>query len=359
MVSCSFSRLFIPVAAVVAVALLAIVLLEEGFLEAGFPKAGAANRDGGPESLVRSWAQEWPRTDFSKHSVDMGEILSGGPPKDGIPAIDRPRFVSADKVRGLGGDEPVISLGLNGEMRAYPLSVLIWHEIVNDTVGDVPVAVTFCPLCNSSIVFDRRLSFAGREWVLDFGTTGKLRRSDMVMYDRQSESWWQQFLGEAIVGELTGAELTMLPSRIESFARFRHRAAAAKQQGQVLVPENSTLRSYGRNPYAGYDSGRPFLYSGKMPEGIAPLARVVVVGKEAWSLDLLRERGSFSVDDLVFTWTPGQNSALDDSRIARGRDVGNVTAQRRTEAGPEDTVYDVSFAFAFTAFHPEGVMHLK
>lgn len=359
MVSCSFSRLFIPVVAVAAVAMLAIVFLEEGLLESGFPEAGAANRGGGPDPVTRSWLREWPRTDFSKHSVELSEIFSGGPPKDGIPAIDRPHFIAMDKARGLGRDEPVISLELNGEMRAYPLSVLIWHEIVNDTVGGVPVAVTFCPLCNSSIVFDRRLSFAGREWVLDFGTTGKLRRSDMVMYDRQSESWWQQFLGAAIVGELTGAELTMLPSRVESFDRFRYRAAEAKKEGRVLVPGNPAMRSYGRNPYAGYDSGRPFLYSGKTPENIAPLARVVVVGKEAWSLDLLRERGSLSVDDLVFTWTSGQNSALDNARIARGRDVGNVTVQRRTEEGLEDAVYDVSFAFAFTAFYPEGVMHLE
>ncbi|MBL6934457.1 MAG: DUF3179 domain-containing protein [Alphaproteobacteria bacterium] len=344
--------------------MLAIVFLEEGFLESGFPEAGAANRGGGQASeqarvWAGEWPREWPRTDFSKHSVELSEIFSGGPPKDGIPAIDRPHFIAMDKARGLGRDEPVISLELNGEMRAYPLSVLVWHEIVNDTVGGVPVAVTFCPLCNSSIVFDRRLSFAGREWVLDFGTTGKLRRSDMVMYDRQSESWWQQFLGVAIVGELTGAELTMLPSRVESFDRFRQRAAEAKKEGRVLVPGNPAMRSYGRNPYAGYDSGRPFLYSGKTPEGIAPLARVVVVGDEAWSLDLLRQHGSLSVDDLVFTWTPGQNSALDDARIARGRDVGNVTVQRRTEEGLEDAVYDVSFAFAFTAFYPEGVMHLE
>ena len=312
-----------------------------------------------PLEQVQTWVQKWPRTDFSKHSVDLGEIFSGGPPKDGIPAIDRPSFVSADSVRGLGRDEPVISLSMNGDMRAYPLNVLIWHEIVNDTVGGIPVAVTFCPLCNSSIVFDRRLSFGGRERVLDFGTTGKLRHSDMVMYDRQTESWWQQFLGAAIVGELTGAVLTMMPSRIESLDRFHHRAKMAKKEGKVLVPGNPALRSYGQNPYVGYDSGRPFLYAGKMPEGIAPLARVVVVKNEAWHLDLLRKRGAFSVGDMVFTWTPGQNSALDSARIESGRDVGNVTVQRRTDKGLEDVVYDVNCAFAFTAFHPDGQLHLE
>lgn len=300
----------------------------------------------------RSWRQEWPRTDFSRHSVAFSEIRSGGPPKDGIPAIDDPTFVGVDEVRDLGRHEPVISLAIGGDMRAYPLRVLIWHEIVNDTVGGVPVAVTFCPLCNSAVVFDRRLE--GR--VLDFGTTGKLRNSDLVMYDRQTESWWQQFLGEAIVGELTGARLRMLPSRLESFARFKARAP----EGRVLVPAEPDLRSYGYNPYRGYDSaGAPALYDGALPTEVAPLSRVVVVEGEAWSLGLLREKRTIVRGDLVLTWKPGQNSALDSPLIAEGRDVGNVTVQRRTPAGLEDVVYDVSFAFAFRAFYPDGVIHVK
>jgi hypothetical protein len=139
----------------------------------------------------------------------------------------------------------------------------MWHEIVNDVVGGVPVSVTFCPLCNTAVVFDRRVD----ERVLDFGTTGKLRYSDLVMYDRQTESWWQQFLGEAIIGELTGAVLTVVPARIESFARFRARAP----EGRVLVPNSPALRRYGANPYAGYDtSARPRFYFGEPPAGIAP-----------------------------------------------------------------------------------------
>jgi hypothetical protein len=295
----------------------------------------------------RSWREEWPRTD---HSVAFSEILSGGPPKDGIPAIDDPSFVAVGEARGLGPLEPVISLEVNGDMRAYPLRVLIWHEIVNDTVGGVPVAVTYCPLCNSAIVFDRRLG----ERMLDFGTTGKLRHSDLVMYDRQTESWWQQFLGEAIVGELTGARLEMLPSRIESLTRFRTRAPA----GQVLVPNDPNLRHYGYNPYRGYDTREaPRLYLGSLPKEVAPLSRVVVVDGAAWSLGLLKAKRTVTQGDLVLTWEPGQNSALDSSVIAEGRDVGNVTVRRRTPAGLEDVVYDVSFAFAYRAFYPDGVIH--
>ncbi len=130
---------------------------------------------------------EWPKTDFEKRTVDLSEIRSGGPPKDGIPAVDDPKFVSvAEASNWLAPREPVIVADYNGDARAYPLQILIWHEIVNDSVGGVPVSVTFCPLCNASIIFDRR----HRGQVLDFGTTGRLRKSDLVMYDRQTETWW-------------------------------------------------------------------------------------------------------------------------------------------------------------------------
>jgi len=289
-----------------------------------------------------SWSQEWENTDFSRRAVDFTEILSGGPPKDGIPSIDEPAFAGfADaRVQVMADTEPVIGVIINGQARAYPLSVLTWHEIVNDSLAGVPITVTFCPLCNSAIVFDRRLD--GR--VLDFGTTGKLRNSDMVMYDRQTESWWQQFLGEGIVGEMTGKRLKMLPSRLESFANFKRRAP----RGQVLVPTDPGLRSYGQNPYAGYDSASfPFLYRGEMPDGINPMVRVVVVDGKAWSWPLLVEKTTITDGDLTMTWSPGQNSALDTRAIRKGRDVGNVTVQR----GGVDVVHDITFAFVYHAFH--------
>lgn len=236
--------------------------------------------------IPMSWKWEWTKTDFSKTSVDFSEILSGGPPKDGIPSIDDPRFVPAAEVtmQDLADTEPVVGVIVNGKARAYPLHILTWHEIVNDEFDGVPITVTYCPLCNSSIVFDRRLD--GR--VLDFGTTGKLRNSDMVMYDRQTESWWQQFLGEGIVGELTGKRLTMLPSRLESFANFKKRAP----KGEVLIPTNPGMRDYGRNPYSGYDTASyPFLYRGETPDYINPMVRVVVVGGKAWSMPMLGRKG--------------------------------------------------------------------
>jgi hypothetical protein len=296
------------------------------------------------------WAHEWPATDFERTLVDLAEIRDGGPPKDGIPAIDNPRFRPVAEVDDLADTEPVIGLTVSGESRAYPLRVLTWHEIANDVIGGLPVAVTYCPLCNAAIVFDRRLAGA----VLDFGTTGKLRHSDLVMYDRQSESWWQQYSGEAIVGRYAGRTLEMLPARLESWAEFRARAP----NGLVLVPTHPRARPYGTNPYVGYDSAAvPFLYDGEVPSGIAPLARVVVVDEEAWSLDRLREAGQIAAGEVVLSWRPGQTSALDAPRIADGRDVGSVIVQRQRNGRLEDVVYHVTFAFVFHAFEPEGTLH--
>lgn len=298
------------------------------------------------------WKHEWPQTDFSKAIVALAEIRSVIA-KDRIPAIDRPKFASVAHAlaQGLGPDEPVISVSIGADARAYPLRILTWHEIVNDTVGGAPIAVTFCPLCNSAIAFDRRLD--GR--ILSFGTTGKLRNSDLVMYDRETQSWWQQYLGEALVGALAGKKLAMLPMRVESVTRFHKR----NPNGKVLIPEDPNLRDYGRNPYARYDtSARPFLYDGPLPEGVPPLERVVVVEGTAWTFALLRKRRRVESGDFVITWEEGQNSALDSAIIKDGRDVGNVIVQRREKDGSlRDAVHDVSFAFAFRAFFPRGRIH--
>ena len=300
----------------------------------------------GSAETLPDWAEAWPNTDFSRHSVPLGEIISGGPPRDGIPSIDDPRFVPLGEATDLTPREPVLGLSVQGDARAYPIRILMWHEIVNDIVGGVPVAVTYCPLCNSGVVFDRRAD--GQ--LLDFGTSGRLRHSDMVMYDRQTESLWQQFLGEAVVGALTGTVLDRLPVRLESLERFAER----HPDGQVLVPGNPRARAYGRNPYVGYDGEAwPFLYRGTYNGPVPPMARVVAVGDSAWSLDLLRARGRIEADGLVLTWTPGQASALDTADIAAGADVGNVVVQR----GGEDVVFDIPFAFAFRAFHPDGAIH--
>ena len=312
------------------------------------------------DSHPGAWKYEWSETDFSRHDISYSDIMSGGPPKDGIPPIDHPEFISVqealnnDQAFGsnkLGDNEPVVGLIVDGVAKAYPLRILTWHEIVNDEIAGIPVTITFCPLCNSSIVFDRRLD--GR--ILDFGTTGKLRNSDLIMYDRQTQSWWQQFIGQAIVGRLTGSSLKTIPSRLESWENFRNRAP----DGQVLVPNETSMRNYGRNPYVGYDSASsPFLYSGEMPENINPMSRVVAIKNQAWSLDLLRKKTSINQDDLIISWRSGQNSALDSGTISKGKDVGNVLVQRKNSNGQLiDVTHDITFAFVFHAFRPDGVIH--
>jgi len=306
------------------------------------------------------WRQfGWERTDFSRHSIDLGEIVMGiqvpigSSSKDRIPAIDDPKFMPVGAVEDIPATSPVMSIEIAGDARAYPLAILTWHEIVNDAVGGVPVVLTYCPLCNTALAFHRKVGAR----VLDFGTSGMLRHSDLVMYDRQSDSWWQQFTGEAIVGELTGSVLEGIPARLESFERF----AARYPAGKVLVANDPGQRRYGTNPYVGYDSARaPFLYRGDLPENIKPMARVIMVethsGAEAVTLDHLRRQGSIKLGDVQISWEPGQNSALDSELIAEGRDVGNVTARRLTANGPVDIVHHVTFAFAFHAFHPGGLI---
>ncbi len=296
------------------------------------------------------WRQEWPETDFSKTTIpNWGEVISGGPPKDGIPAIDKPQFQRASNKRGLDDREPVITVEIDGaDPRAYPIRYLMWHEIVNDTIGGVPVAVTFCPLCNSGITFDRRV----RGQVLSFGVSGKLRNSDMIMYDRETQSWWQQAIGQGVVGRMTGVELTALPSWMESWAEFR----ARNPQGLVMAQPGFN-RDYGRNPYRGYDSlSKPWLYSGENPpHGIEPLARVVRVDKRAWPLARLAKEEVVEEAGLILSWRPGQASALDSGRISAGRDVGSI---RVRDARGRNVPHDVMFAFAFHAFWPEGTWML-
>ncbi|HLZ69000.1 MAG TPA: DUF3179 domain-containing protein [Dehalococcoidia bacterium] len=261
--------------------------------------------------------------------MDLREIDSGGPSRDGIPPLDKPSFRPVPDGDGfLTAVEPVIAFEHNGDARAYPLQILIWHEIVNDTVGGLPVTVTFCPLCNTAIVFDRTLD--GR--VLDFGTTGNLLDSDLVMYDRQTESWWQQFAGEAIVGELTGKQLTYLPAAVVSWAQFKERYP----RGAVLSRDTGYDRPYGENPYAGYDNAAdpPFLYNGSIDKRLLPKEHVVTVAINdeavAYPFRVLQKaqvvNDTVDNEPIVIFWQKGTTSALDAEQIAKSVDIGSATA---------------------------------
>ena len=290
----------------------------------------------------------WPDTDFSIRSVDLGEISSGGPPPDGIPAIDNPVFESvSDADTWLGPDWPVMFFEANGIPRAYPLAILIQHEIVNDVVGDLPVTLTFCPLCNSTIAFDRRLADGT---VLDFGTTGNLRNSDLVMYDRQTRSWWQQFTGEAIVGELTGTVLEVLPSQIIGWREFKER----HPEGEVLSRNTGHVRNYGRNPYAGYDSigNNPFLFDGDLDGRLPAVERVVAIEVDgldvAYPFTLLSElqvvNDTVQGTPLTVFWRTGTASTFGNS----DQDTGSTAVYNRELNGQV-----LSFQGALDGFRDE------
>ncbi len=280
-------------------------------------------------------------TDFSRHTISYDDVLSGGPPKDGIPALDNPTFVSVGEADSwLRPEEPVIAFQVGDDARAYPLQILTWHEIVNDEVGGLPVVITFCPLCNTAIAFER--TFDGQ--VLDFGTTGRLRFSNLIMYDRQTETWWQQATGDGLAGQYAGSRLTFLPAPMISWNDFKE----AYPQGQVLSQETGFGRSYGRNPYAGYDdiNSSPFLFRGPdNTDRLPAMARVLTVelgeNTVAYPYDLLAEvhiaNDVIGETPIVVFWEPGTASALDAGVLADGRDVGAANAFSRLLDGRELT----------------------
>jgi hypothetical protein len=277
-----------------------------------------------PREHVPSALDNPARADLPKPIVDPGQILSGGPPPDGIPAIDHPRFERADGIAWLRPNEPVLAAEVNGDARAYPVQILIWHEIVNDTLGGVPVAVTYCPLCNTAITYDRR----ARGRVLDFGTSGKLYNSDLVAYDRQTQSLWVQFLGEAVAGVLTGTQLQGFPVATVSWADWRRDHPA----GWVLSRDTGFSRDYGTNPYPGYDDihASPFLFSGHADGRLPAMTRVVGIRHSgeavAVTLDDLQRRRVIAVavgGQPVVVWQlPGTASALGAGTVTAGADVG-------------------------------------
>lgn len=274
--------------------------------------------------------------DFPTALIDPADLVSGGPPPDGIPPIDDPQFAPASEITWLDDDEPVLSLTVGEETRAYPLQVMTWHEIVNDTVDGVPVAVTYCPLCNSGVAFERHVE--GR--LLDFGTSGLLYVDNLVMYDRQTESLWPQLTGQASVGLLTGTQLTPIPMGVVGWEQFRR----SHPDALVLTRETGAARDYGRNPYTGYDDpdGDLLVDPPGGTDGRLPVKERVVgiaVGSESVAVPraLVADTGVVHLTvggrDVVVLHQPGQSSALDTDQIVDGQEIGSVGVFRPTTRG--------------------------
>lgn len=192
-------------------------------------------------------------TNGVKHIVPLEKLLGGGPPKDGIPSIDNPKFISAAEAdEFLNTDDLVLGIEINGEAKAYPRKIVVWHEIVNDIVGGTPVAVTYCPLCFTGAAFERILDGEA----VEFGVSGLLYNSDLVMYDRKTNSYWSQITGQAIVGELSGQKLTRLPLETLEWSNWKK----LHPDTLVLSKDTGTLRDYNSDPYGSYYSSRTIMF---------------------------------------------------------------------------------------------------
>jgi hypothetical protein len=328
----------------------------------GDPSQGAET-NGDDDFLIvsdRGW-----RTDFSLHTVPLIEFQAGGPGRDGIPALDDPDLTTVREAsRWLHDREPVIEVILGGEARAYPLQVLVWHEIVNDTLGGRPIAVTYCPLCNSALAFERRVGSR----TLSFGTTGNLRHYNLVMYDRETESWWQQLDGTALVGQLAGARMRALAAPLRAWSEF----ARDHPLGTVLSRETGYSRPYGSSPYVGLDRAPRstaecglLAVLGSAPtcpasrnRRLPPRERVVLIerggGAVAVPFGLLRRLRTARVraggELLEMSWRPGQRSPFPDVDDDLGEPVGSAEVRSlRTGARiPAST----PFWFAVAAANP-------
>lgn len=287
-------------------------------------------------SEVRDATEPWD-TDWSRRTVDPGEFLVGIPavdPRDRIPPIDTPRFEPIEAADWLDDREPGALVQFNDEVRFYPLSILTRHEIVNDRYGDIPVAVTFCPLCNTALTFDRRVDGEA----LRFGVSGLLRKSDLVMWDDATTTLWQQITGEAVVGELAGTQLDIISTAIVSYGDAKESFPDALS----LATDTGFGINYGANPYEAYSSSnQPFLFDDDPDPRFPALSRVVGVSVDgvdkAYPFELISEKGA--VNDVLgdtpiaVLWGGETADALDSSTVADGQAIGSGIAFDRTVGG--------------------------
>lgn len=277
--------------------------------------------------------------DFSQHSVPLDEIVSGGPPKDGIPAIDNPRFVLADgeDVEFLDASDRVLGVDIRGKKKAYPIKILNWHEIVNDRLGGRNIVVTFCPLCGTGMVFDRDLK--GR--ALTFGVSGLLYQSDVLLYDRQTESLWSQIQMEAVTGPMTGTPLKLIPSTHTTWGAWK------RQHPDTLVLSTRTgyNRNYQRDPYEDYYESRALMFGVKQVDArYHPKEQVI-------GIEIAGEARAYPFSELARAEGPVTDT-IGGQTIRVVFDASSRTAVIQNEAG-EALPSVVGFWFAWYAFHPD------
>jgi hypothetical protein len=277
--------------------------------------------------------------DLSNAIVPRAEILHGGPPRDGIPALSNPKLVTADDAGYLEAGERVVGISLNGEARAYPISILNWHEIVNDVIGGQRFAITYCPLCGTAVAFDATID--GK--ATDFGVSGLLYNSDVLLYDRDTESLWSQIMSKSVAGKRVGQSLTTIPISHTTWRDW----LGEHPETLVLSDDTGYSRDYRRDPYAGYEQSRHtyFAVNNEAPDNYHPKEVVVGLGVEgvyrAYPFIELDKQGKSRFSDNLngaqfnFEWDSDNRSVtITDSA---GNGVAGIQG----------------FWFAWFAFHPD------
>ncbi len=354
---------------------------------------------------LRNIEYNW-KTDTSKRIVNLEEITVVVP-RNTFPKIDYPKFIGKEKgLKEFFKHEPVISVAINDKAKAYPLNILTMHEISNDSLDGIPILSTYCPLCNLSVVYDRRLKHKGKEYLLDFEVSGMLRNSGMIMADKQTETWWQQLIGLGLVGELADVELNVIPSLIVSVEDFFSRYP----NGEILSPETGTASQirYGTNPYENYDNEhnnpyeRYFNHS-KLDTRLSPMERLIDIkgsdGYKVYPFSVIAKEGvindHYDGRNIVIFYKEGTVSVLDKKEIAKSKDIGSATVfsselesriltfeKTKGEFVDKETksIWDITglcingqlkgkelmpeihsnhFAFAWFSFHPESEIYEK
>ncbi len=290
----------------------------------------------GLEPLQQVQRGSSPAFDLSNATIPVNEIQAGGPPKDGIPAISNPRTVAANQAKFLKKDDRVIGLSLQGHSRAYPISIMTQHEIVNDRVSEIPVAVTYCPLCDSAVVFDRRTPLGERE----FGVSGLLYNSNVLMYDRAaSESLWSQLKCEGVSGPAVGKKLSALPMELTTWAAWQ----SAHPDTDVLSIETGHKRNYRSNPYAGYFRQSELMFP------VHPVSDVLP--KKERVLGIWDESSALAVPVSAFGKKSGEVE-----RVINGKKVviayDSETQTLRVASADQGLQWMNTFWFAWYAFRP-------
>lgn len=291
--------------------------------------------------------RQWPKTDLADGKFMRDALMVHGE-RNVIPPLNEPQFLPLPLARHVAGLEPVITVSIDGVERAYPMRIVAAHGIVNDDVNGTPIAVTYCRVCAASMVFIREVGGARTR----LGMAGVSLDNNLVLFDEATETWWQQINGFGLAGAHKDAVLEVVPSKIESFARFKTRMS--DRRDAVVLRDSARSRTPLASRLAIDLPGEEGL-----PPGVSPIDRVIIVDERAFSLELLRQERRVEEDDLVILWEPGRLAGPDAFGREAGRDVGNVDVFRRGEDGVlRDEAYRLNLGHALRDLVKTGEVHV-